>query len=72
MGWSKEVGHDITDYDDQLVNDLKQNAVPADLFNQVLVLSSFACELDFDKFSNFHLLDDSLERIKHLSLNIFQ
>ena len=35
MGWSKEVGHDIFEYNDELVNDLKQNAVPADLFNQV-------------------------------------
>ena len=35
MGWSKDIGHDICDYDDELVNDLKQNAVPHDLFNQV-------------------------------------
>jgi len=34
MGWSKEVGHDIFEYDDELVNDLKQNAVPSELFNQ--------------------------------------
>jgi len=34
MGWSKDIGHDICDYDDELVNDLKQNAVPHDLFNQ--------------------------------------
>ena len=38
MGWSKEVGHDIFEYDDELVNDLKQNAVPSELFNQVSLL----------------------------------
>ena len=36
MGWSKDIGHDICEYDDELVNDLKQNAVPAELFNQVI------------------------------------
>lgn len=38
MGWSKEVGHDIFEYDESLVNDLKQNAVPSELFNQVSLL----------------------------------
>ena len=37
MGWSKEVGHDIYDYNDDLIDDLKQNAVPNDLFNKVCV-----------------------------------
>ena len=41
MGWSKEVGHDIFEYDDELVNDLKQNAVAPDLFNQVHFMCKF-------------------------------
>lgn len=35
MGWSKEVGHDISVMNEDLMNDLKQNAVPSDLFNKV-------------------------------------
>ena len=35
MGWSKETGHDIYNMNDDLMDDLKQNAVPADLFNKV-------------------------------------
>lgn len=35
MGWSKDVGHDIYNMNEDLMDDLKQNAVPAELFNKV-------------------------------------
>ena len=47
MGWSKDIGHDICEYDDELVNDLKQNAVPAELFNQVIFDFLLFLQTDF-------------------------